>query len=115
MTAAFSQRDEFVIEAEAWKSHGVGPLPAQTMLKQSKAERKQRTAKREAISRTVTKGLEVLESNNPPRSREEAIRRIVGAGLMLVAFLFPQYRLAIQVAGWLWDYVHGDPSAGVQQ
>jgi hypothetical protein len=28
-----------------------------------------------------------------------------------LSILFPQYRLAIQVAGWLWDYVHGDPSA----
>ena len=107
MTAAFSQRDAYDIEAKAWKAFKVAPLASAGMLKEPKSQRRKRTQ----ISDTIATGLEVLESNNPPKSRDEAIKRIVGAGLMLMAFLFPQYRLAIQVAGWLWDYVHGDPSA----
>ena len=113
MTAAFTQRDAYQIEAHAWRHFQVAPLASATWMKESKAQRLKRTR----ISDTVARGLEVLESDNPPKSRDEAIRRIVGAGLMLLAFLFPQYRLAIQVAGWLWDYVHDDPTArtGVTQ
>jgi len=106
MTAAFSQRDAYSIEAQAWREFGVAPLAA-GVLKESKAQRH----KRRQISETVASGLEILESNSPPKSRDEAIRMIVGALGMALSILFPQYRLAIQVAGWLWDYVHGDPSA----
>ena len=106
MTAAFTQRDAYSIEAQAWREFQVAPV-ASGVLKESRAQRQ----KRRQVSETVAVGLEVLESNSPPRSREEAIRRIVGAVAMALAFLFPQYRLAIQVAGWLWDYVHGDPRA----
>jgi hypothetical protein len=106
MTAAFSQRDSYSIEAQAWREFGVVPIAA-GVLKESKSQRQ----KRHRISETVASGLTVLESNSPPRSRDEAIRMIVGAVGMALAFLFPQYRLAIQVAGWLWDYLHGDPIA----
>jgi hypothetical protein len=110
MTAAFSQRDAYRIEAEAWREFEVAPLAA-GVLKESRAQRQ----KRRRISESVATGLEILGSKTPPRSREEAIRMIVGALGMALAFLFPQYRLAIQVAGWLWDYLHGEPSAGVRQ
>ena len=110
MTAAFTQRDAYSIEANAWREFGVAPIAA-GVLKESKAQRQ----KRHRISETVATGLTVLESNSPPRSRDEAIRMIVGAVGMALAFLFPHYRLAIQVAGWLWDYLHGEPSTGVQQ
>lgn len=102
MTAAFTQNDAYRIEAQAWRDFQVAPIAA-GVLKESKAQRQ----KRARISETVAAGLAVLESKNPPRSREEAIRMIVGAVGMALALLFPQYRLAIQVAGWLWDYLHG--------
>ncbi len=106
MTAAHTQRDAYSIEANAWRQFGVAPLAA-GVLKESRAQRQ----KRRQISDTVASGLEILESNSPPKSRDEAIRMIVGAVGMALSILFPQYRLAIQVAGWLWDYLHGDPSA----
>ena len=105
MTAAFTQSDAYSIEAKAWREFGVAPIAA-GVLKESRAQRQ----KRNRISETVATGLELLESNNPPKSRDEAIRMIVGAVGMALAILFPQYRLAIQVAGWLWDYLHGEPS-----
>jgi hypothetical protein len=107
MTAAFSQRDAYRIEAEAWREFRVAPL-ASGVLKESRAQRQ----KRRQISESVATGLEILGSKTPPRSRDEAIRMIVGSLGMALAFFFPQYRLAIQVAGWLWDYLHGEPSAG---
>lgn len=110
MTAAFTQNDAYRIEAQAWRDFQVAPIAA-GVLKESKAQRQ----KRARVSETVAAGLAVLESKNPPRSREEAIRMIVGAVGMALALLFPQYRLAIQVAGWLWDYLHGEPPIGVTQ
>lgn len=110
MTAAFTQNDAYRIEAQAWREFNVAPIAA-GVLKEPKAQRQ----KRARISETVATGLAVLESKNPPRSREEAIRMIVGAVGMALALLFPQYRLAIQVAGWLWDYLHGEPPIGVTQ
>ena len=107
MTAAFTQRDAYRIEAEAWRAFKVAPLAA-GVLKESRAQR----AKRREISRTVTKGLEVLDSNNPPKSEDEAIRMIVGALGMALSFLFPQYRLMIQVVSWLWGYTHNEPAPG---
>ena len=110
MTAAFTQRDAYLIEAQAWRNFKVAPLSA-GVLKESRSQRQ----KRRQMSETVATGLEILGSQTPPRSREEAIRRIVGVVGMALAFLFPQYRLAIQVVGWLWDLLHGDPSAGEPQ
>jgi hypothetical protein len=75
----------------------------------------ERQRKRERVTATVDKGLEVLASKNPPQSREEAIRAIVGVVVMALAAIFPQYRLAIQVAGWLWDYLHGPGESGATQ
>lgn len=108
MTAAFTQNDAYRIEAQAWKEFQVAPIAA-GVLKESRAQRQ----KRARISKTVATGLTVLESNSPPKSRDEAIRMIVGAVGMALAFLFPQYRLAIQVAGWLWDYLHGVETSSV--
>lgn len=108
MTAAFTQRDAYRIEAEAWREFKVAPLAA-GVLKESRAQR----AKRTQISNTVAKGLEVFESDNPPKSQEEAIRMIVGALGMALSLLFPQYRLMIEVVEWLWRYTHSEPAPGV--
>ena len=73
---------------------------------ESRTEAKERRQKRDRVSATIATGLDVLESENPPKSKEEAIRRIVGVVAFLLAGIFPQYALAIKVAGWLWDYLH---------
>ena len=102
MTAAFStnERDNIIRSAH----YVFGCHQYTTGVRNEPPERRK---KRDRITATIDRGFEVLESDNPPQSREEAIRRIVGVAAMLVAFLFPQYRLAIQVAGWLWDYIYG--------
>ena len=48
----------------------------------------------------------VMNSRRPPKSRDEAIRRAVGLLGMMLAAMFPQYALAIKVAGFLWDVFH---------
>ena len=105
MTAAFTERDRENITLSACYAFDCNHYVAGV-----RNDPPERRKKRKHVEETVSRGLEVLESNSPPRSREEAIRRIVGAVAMALAFFFPQYRLAIQVAGWLWDYVHGSES-----
>ena len=100
MTAAFSERDILRIEGEALRHFQCASVGA------SWKEPRDRIRKRDAVSKTVARGMEVLNSDNPPKSRDEAIRLIVGVVAMALAFLFPQYKLAIQVAGWLWDYLN---------
>jgi hypothetical protein len=48
-----------------------------------------------------------MESESPPETREEAIRRIVGVLGTLLAIVFPQYALLIQIISFLWDATTG--------
>jgi hypothetical protein len=59
------------------------------------------------VSAASDKFFELMNSDSPPHSREEVIRLTIGTLGMVLAYLFPQYALAIRVAGWLWDYLHG--------
>ena len=52
----------------------------------------------------------VMESDNPPRSKEEAIRQVLGLlrrGLGMLSWIFPQYALLIAIIGFLWDVSTG--------
>ena len=52
----------------------------------------------------------VMESDNPPRSKEEAIRQVLGllrTGLGMLSWIFPQYALLIAIIGFLWDVSTG--------
>jgi hypothetical protein len=109
MTAAFSDRDTRNVTLSAHYAFDCNQYVLGV-----KNDPPARRKKRDAVSATVARGMEVLNSDNPPKSKEEAIRAIAGAVAMALAFLFPQYRLMIQVAGWLWDYLNAThESAGV--
>ena len=71
------------------------------------SESPDRKKRRRTVDQTIERGINVLESSNPPRSRDAAIRSIVGPLAFVLALIFPQYALAIRVAGWLWDYLQG--------
>lgn len=66
-----------------------------------RANRREKTIK--ATSRSFYR---VMNSDNPPQSREEAARRALGFLGLFFATLFPQYSLAIKVAFFLWDVFH---------
>jgi hypothetical protein len=102
MTAAFTTRDQATIEARLWVAMDCQPLA--TGLRK---EDKQRVRKRQRVTAASDKFFEIMNSDNPPQSREEVIRLTIGTLGMVLAYLFPQYALAIRVAGWLWDYLHG--------
>jgi hypothetical protein len=73
-----------------------------TLKHQRRAERE-----RQAIKDTASAFHSVVTSDNPPQTREQAIRSTVGTLGWVLSFLFPQYSLAIKVAGFLWDLWHG--------
>ena len=73
-----------------------------TFARQRRAERE-----REAIRETASAFHRVVNGANPPQSRDEAIRSTVGVLGWVLSFLFPQYAIAIKVAGFLWDLLHG--------
>lgn len=101
MTAAFSQRDQLNIRTKVFEAFDCQQLPA------GRREDKKRAKLRRHVSETTDAFFDAVNSDNPPQSRDEAIRLTIGALGMLLAYLFPQYALAIKIAGWLWDFVHG--------
>lgn len=71
-------------------------------------EPRERVKNRRRVNATTAAFFNAMNSSNPPATREEAIRSTIGGLGMLLAFLFPQYAMAITVAGWLWDFLHGE-------
>ena len=105
MTLQLSLEDIRAINNAAMREFSLPPFSAVAMSGEPREDRR----KRRTIDKTINDGVKVLGSSNPPQSRDEAIRRIVGGLIMVLSFLLPpQFRLAIQVAGWLWDHLHGD-------
>ena len=102
MTAAFTQNDQRAVEARLWVAMDCHPIA--TGLRK---EDKQRTRKRQQVTAASDKFFDLMNSENPPQSREEVIRLVVGALRVALLFWLPQYSIAIQAAGWLWDYLHG--------
>jgi len=74
----------------------------------ARSEASERKKRRDTVGRTIERGLDVMNSGTPPKTREAAIRSIVGPLAFVLALIFPQYALAIRVAGWLWDYLQGE-------
>ena len=106
MTAAFTERDwdricRALNEEFIWR-------PVASM-KQNK--RMPFAAKRERqLQSTFDQFRAAMESDNPPQSKEEAIRRVAGLLRNLLgalSWIFPQYALLIAIIGFLWDVSTG--------
>lgn len=66
----------------------------------------QTSAREKQIKATSRAFHRAMNARKPPQDRDEAIRRAVGLLGLLFASMFPQYALAIKVAGFLWDVFH---------
>jgi hypothetical protein len=44
-----------------------------------------------------------MESSQPPKSRDEAIRNVIGLIGSLLSYFLPQYALLISIISFLWD------------
>lgn len=103
MTAAFTERDWERIERAAWDEFVSRPA-----MKLGASRRVRFREKRSVQLLTTTmKFRAAMESPNPPRTKDEAIRQIVGLLGSILAILFPQYGLLISIISFLWDVSTG--------
>lgn len=70
-------------------------------------ESRERVRNRRRVNATTAAFVAAMNFDNPPKTRDEAIRLTIGDLGMILSFLFPQYAFAITVAGWLWDFLNG--------
>jgi hypothetical protein len=103
MKPTFSTRDQAEIEAAALREFDCSVLPFG-----SKREDKARARKRASVAATTRKFIDAANSSKPPATRDEAIGASVGLVATILSLIFPQFALAISVAGWLWDYLNGE-------
>lgn len=78
-----------------------GAAMASDGVKPKQLERRRKTIKSASVAFHA-----VMTADDPPQTRDEAIRQAIGFLGMLFAAFFPQYSLAIRVAGFLWDVFH---------
>jgi hypothetical protein len=107
MTAAHEQRlkeDEWLRIKDAALKHFVNEPTAQEAPRKRNRFREKRLKE---TNRCIGAFRKVMESNNPPKSKEEAIRIAIGLLGYLLSFVFPHYALAIQIIGFLWDIMQG--------
>ena len=103
MTAAFTERDWDRIEQAGYTKFVGIPVAEASPRKRAKLRQK----RQEQFSEAYRHFRDVMESEQPPASKEEAIRQIVGLFGKLLAVIFPQYALLISIIGFLWDVSTG--------
>jgi len=103
MKPTFSIKDQADIEQSALREFDCAPLPFG-----HKQESKARARRRAQVTATTRRFLDAANSSRPPKTRDEAITASVGLLTTILSMIFPQYALAIAVAGWLWDYLNGE-------
>ena len=94
MTAAFLNNDIYQIESEAWKHFQCQPLAAGRDIPK-------RMGKRDKVSRIVEKYFAVMNSDNPPLTKEQAVEMVAPFMTLLLSLFFKQ--LAVMVIEWLWE------------
>jgi hypothetical protein len=94
MTAAFLNNDIYQIESEAWKHFQCQPLAAGRDIPK-------RMGKRDKVSRIVEKYFAVMNSDDPPLTKEAAVEMVAPFMTLLLSLFFKQ--LAVMVIEWLWE------------
>ena len=94
MTAAFLNNDIYQIESEAWKHFQCQPLAAGRDIPK-------RMGKRDKVSRIVEKYFAVMNSDNPPLTKEQAVEMVSPFMTLLLSLFFKQ--LSVLVIEWLWE------------
>jgi hypothetical protein len=80
----------------AWKEFGCEPVPKSSGRKESRRA----IARRERVDDTVDKFLDLMASDDPPKSEAEVIAQLVPVSVWLMSWLFRQ--LAIQLLKFCW-------------
>lgn len=106
MTAAFSERDWDRIYNATWQEFVTFPA-IQTVGSKRNKFREKRSGQ---VAATINNFRAAMESDNPPQSKEEAVRQVAGLLrriLGALSWVFPQYSILIQIIGFLWDVSTG--------
>lgn len=95
MTAIFFDRDIHQIESEAWKKFNCHPMAV------ASRDIPKRLGKRDKVSKIVEKYFAVMNSDNPPLTKEQAVEMVAPFFTLLLSLFFKQ--LAVLVIEWLWE------------
>lgn len=95
MTAAFLNSDIYRIEAEAWKKFDCHPMAV------ASRDIYKRVSKRDKVSKIVEKYFAVMNSDDPPLTKEQAVEMVAPFMTLLLSLFFKQ--LAVQLIEWLWE------------
>lgn len=94
--------DWFMIEAKTWRAFDCQPVVGESLLKPSRKDRV-RIKKRNQVSIGVDRFRQVMDSPNPPQTRDEAVKSVIGSFGYFLAIIFPQYALLIQIITVAWE------------
>jgi len=97
MTAAFAQNDIYQIEAEAWRKFDCHPT---AMCR----DVSKRISKRDKVSRVLLNYFDVMNGNNPPLTKEQAVEAVAPFIALLLSLFVKQ--LTVMVIEWLWERTH---------
>jgi hypothetical protein len=68
----------------------------------------ERTRKRKRLAETIAKFNAVMSSDNPPRTKQEAVEMVAPFLTMLLSMFLRQF--GIEVIEWLWDQLESQDS-----
>lgn len=95
MTAIFFNRDIYQIEAEAWKKFDCHPMAV------ASRDISRRLSKRDKVSKIVERYFAVMNGDDPPLTKEQAVEMVAPFMTLLLSLFFKQ--LAVLVIEWLWE------------
>ena len=102
MTAAFFERDS--LYDHACFHFECSPKAVSMFQKPDKRAAR----KRNQIANTIDQFRKAMSSDNPPRTKQEAVEMVSPFLTLLLSMLFKQF--AIQVIEWLWDQLESQDS-----
>lgn len=101
MTAAFDQQYEETLFRQACIHFGCEERTVGRYDIGAAKRDPERTKRRKRLAETINTFNAVMSSDNPPRTREEAVEMVAPFLTLVLSFLFRQF--AIEVIEWLWD------------
>lgn len=101
MSQTFTVREELELESAAWRHFDCQPLVSGDGTKKDRKELKRRERKRREVSRASDQFFQVMNSEDPPRTEEEAVSFAIPIMAWLLPWLFRS--LAVEVIRWLWS------------
>lgn len=101
MTAAFAQRDiqRLISEAEyRFACNEIAMCGGQ--------DRYERRNKRKVVHQVAERFFRAMNSDKPPRTRDEAVRMALPIGWLILSIIWKT--LALEIARWLWERTQGE-------